>query len=112
LLSLALHEHGFGIGLIFFGVSCLVTAYLMYRSEYFPKTLGVFQALAGISYLINSFAQLLSPSLQEKMVPAILIPAFLGELGTCLWLIVKGLDVAKWDERVRMGPVVDVLTEA
>jgi Domain of unknown function (DUF4386) len=112
LLSLSLHEHGFGIGLIFFGVSCLVTAYLLFRSEYFPRTLGVLQALAGVCYLLNSFAQLLSPSLQEKMVPAILIPAFLGELGTCLWLIVKGLDVAKWDERVRMGPVVDVLTEA
>jgi hypothetical protein len=46
------------------------------------------------------------------MVPAILLPAFIGELGTCLWLIVKGLNVAKWDEQVRMGPVVDVRTEA
>jgi hypothetical protein len=35
----------------------------------------------------------------------------LGELGTCLWLIVKGLNVDKWDERVRIGPVFDVVTE-
>jgi|ERR1700722_481628 len=110
-LSLALHEQGFGVGLIFFGVSCLVSAYLLFRSGYFPRTLGVLQGIAGVSYLINSFAQLLSPSLQEKMVPAILLPAFIGELGTCAWLIVKGLNVAKWDERVRMGPVVDVRTE-
>jgi hypothetical protein len=111
LLSLTLHENGFGVGLVFFAMSCFVTAYLLFRSGYFPKTLGVFQAIAGLSYLINSSAQLLSPSLQEKLVPAILMPAFLGELGTCLWLIVMGLNVAKWNERVRMGPLFDVVTE-
>src|SRR5258708_2156845 len=66
-LSLTLHGYGFGIGLIFFGVSCLVTGYLMFRSEYFPKFLGVLQAIAGLSYLINSFTLLLFPSLADKM---------------------------------------------
>jgi hypothetical protein len=105
-LSLALHEYGFGIGLIFFGVSCMVTGYLMFRSAYFPRTLGVLQAIAGLCYLINSFAQLLSPSLANKMSPTILVPAFIGELATCVWLIVKGINISKWDERVRMGPVI------
>jgi hypothetical protein len=105
-LSLALHEYGFGIGLVFFGVSCLVTAYLLFRSGYFPRTLGVFQGIAGVSYLINSFAQLLSPLLAAKMFPAIVLPAFIGELATCVWLIVKGVNISKWDERVRMGPVI------
>ncbi len=106
-LSLSLHEYGFGIGLVFFGVSCLVTGYLLFRSQYFPKALGVLQAMAGVSYLINSFAQLLSPALAAKMFPAIVLPAFIGELATCLWLIVKGLNVSKWDERLRMGPVIE-----
>jgi hypothetical protein len=104
--SLALHEYGFGVGLVFFGVSCLVTGYLLYRSEYFPKALGVLQAIAGVSYLINSFAQLLSPALAAKMFPLIVLPAFVGEFGTCVWLIVKGISVARWDERLRMGPVI------
>lgn len=106
-LSLSLHEYGFGIGLIFFGVSCLVTAYLLFRSAYFPRALGVLQGIAGLCYLINSFTLLLNPTLAGKMVPAILLPAFIGELGTCLWLIVKGVNVAKWDERLRMGPVIE-----
>ncbi len=106
-LSLTLHESGFGIGLVFFGMSCLVTAYLLFRSEYFPRTLGVLQAIAGISYLMNSFAQLLFPAVAAKMFPAIVLPAFIGELGTCLWLIVKGLNVSKWDERLRLGPVIE-----
>jgi hypothetical protein len=67
--------------------------------------------MAGVCYLINSFALLLVPALEKKMVPAILLPAFLGELGTCLWLLVRGVNLSKWDERVRMRPMVDVLTE-
>ena len=105
-LSLALHEYGFGIGLVFFGVSCLITGYLLFVSGYFPKALGVLQTMAGVSYLVNSFALILSPSLAEKLFPAILLPAFIGELGTCLWLIFMGLNTAKWNERIRTGPLI------
>jgi hypothetical protein len=100
-LSLALHEYGFGIGLIFFGVRCLVVGYLISRSGYFPKSLGVLQAIAGLCYLINSFALLLAPALANKMFPAILFPAFIGELAMGVWLLVKGVNVPKWDEQVR-----------
>lgn len=106
-LSLALHQYGFAIGLIFFGVSCMVTGYLMFRSGYFPSALGVLQGIAGVSYLINSFALILYPSLAAKMFPAIVLPAFLGELATCVWLIVKGVNTSKWNERLRMGPVIE-----
>jgi hypothetical protein len=47
--------------------------------------------LAGLCYLINSFAQRLYPSLAEKMFPGILVPCFVGELATCLWMIVMGV---------------------
>jgi hypothetical protein len=104
-LSLSMHEYGFGVGLIFFGVSCLIVGYLMVRSGYFPKWLGAFQMLAGLCYLINSFAQLLDPSLAERMFPGILIPCFLGELATCLWMIVMGVNVLKWNEWVGIKPV-------
>jgi hypothetical protein len=100
-LFLGLHEYGFGIGLIFFGVSCLVAGYLIYQSGYFPKMLGVLQAIAGLCYLINSLAMLLAPAVADKMFPAILAPAFIGELSTALWLLVMGVNVSKWDERMR-----------
>lgn len=60
-LSLAQHEYGFGIGLIFFGFRCLVVGYLIFRSRYFPKTLGILQVIAGVCYLTNSLALLLTP---------------------------------------------------
>ena len=107
-LSLALHEYGFSIGLIFFGVRCLIIGYLIFGSGYFPKSLGVLQAIAGVCYLTNSFALLLAPALADKMFPAILFPAFIGELAMCMWLLVKGVNVPKWEERVRMGASVQV----
>ena len=105
-LSLTLHEEGFAVGLVFFGVGCLVTGYLMFRSGYFPRAIGLLQALAGVSYLINSFALLLAPALAAKMFPAIVAPAFVGELATCVWLIVRGVNVERWKERLQLGQVV------
>ena len=55
-LFLSLHEYGFGIGLLFFGVSCLVVGYLIYRSRYLPRTIGILQVVAGVCYVVNSLA--------------------------------------------------------
>ena len=97
-LSLTLHESGFGIGLIFFGVSCLVTAYLLFRSGYFPKTLGVLQAMAGVSYLINSFSLFIAPALQARIFPYFTATG-IGEVSLCLWIIVMGVNVQRWKQR-------------
>jgi hypothetical protein len=104
-LSLDLHESGFGIGLVFFGFSCLISGYLMFKSGYFPRLLGVLLIIAGLCYIINTFAQILSPTVAETLFPAILMPAFIGELSVCLWLLVKGVNVPKWNEQLSMGPV-------
>jgi hypothetical protein len=102
-LAIKAHGHGFGIGLIFFGFACLVRGWLIVRSGYLPRFLGVLLLLAGLSYLINSFALLLAPALADAMFPIILLPAFVGELSLCLWLIVKGVNLERWQQRVA-GP--------
>ena len=95
-LAIKAHGHGFGIGLIFFGFACLVRGYLIYRSGYLPKLLGLLLVLAGLGYLVNSFALILAPALAAQLSPAVLVPAFVGELALSLWLIVKGVDRAQW----------------
>jgi Domain of unknown function (DUF4386) len=95
-LSLKSHGYGFGASLIFFGCVCLVLGYLIFRSGYLPKALGVLMQIAGLSYLTNSFALLLVPNFADRIFPAILVPAFIGEASLCLWLIVKGVNVEKW----------------
>jgi len=77
------------------------TGYL--KAGYLPKALGVLMQIAGLSYLTNSFALVLAPALANRLFPAILIPAFVGEASLCLWLIVKGVNVSKWQEQVSAG---------
>ena len=100
-VALRTHDYGFGFGLIFFGAECLVVGYLIVRSEYLPAALGVLMTIAGVCYLTNSFALVLSPSIGAMLFPVILLPPFVAELSMALWLLVKGVYTAKWSERVR-----------
>lgn len=97
------HGYGFGVSLIFFGGACIVTGYLIFRSGYLPKVIGILMAIAGACYLINSFALILSPPVADRLYPAILIPAFVGELSFCLWLLIKGVNLSKWRRRLAIS---------
>lgn len=99
-VSLKVFDYGFGVGLIFFGCECITLGYLIFRSGYLPRILGVLMPLAGLSYLTNSFALLLVPAVAAKLFPAILLPAFVAETSLCLWLLVKGVNVPQWREKV------------
>lgn len=95
-LPLRLHDYGFGIGLIFFGCVCLVQGYLIFKSGFLPKTIGVLMAIAGLSYLTNSITLILAPAYTEVVVPVLAL-ALLGELALSLWLIVKGVNLEEWE---------------
>ncbi len=95
-ISLRAHDNGFGFGLIFFGITCLVVGYLIVKSGYLPKALGILMQIAGVSYLVNSFALILNPPLAATLFPAILLPPFVAELSVALWFVVKGVDLEKW----------------
>lgn len=99
LLSLNTHDVGFAVALMFFGCSCLALGYLTITSALLPRTLGVLMTIAGVCYLANSAAVLLSPRLAAMLFPSILVPAFVGELSFAAWLTVKGVDVAAWQEQ-------------
>ncbi len=98
-LAIKAHSFGFGIGLIFFGVACVVRGYLIFASGFLPKALGGLLVVAGFSYLLNSFALLLAPALASALFPYVLIPAFVGELLLALWMIFKGVDLTAWERR-------------
>jgi hypothetical protein len=95
-LSIKLHDIGFGVGLIFFGFTCLVNGYLIFRSGYLPRIIGVLMQVAGLCYLTNSFILLLVPKLSSIIF---MMPCIVAELSFCLWLIIKGVNVAKWEEK-------------
>jgi Domain of unknown function (DUF4386) len=91
-----LHGHGFGVSLLFFGWFCVTIGYLIFKSQYFPKAIGVLMQIAGVCYLINSFALIASPSVANLLFPAILIPSFIGEVSLALWLLIKGVRIERW----------------
>jgi Domain of unknown function (DUF4386) len=99
-LSLKSHSYGFGVSLTFFGCFCLVVGYLIFRSTYLPRALGILMQIAGLSYLTNSFTLVLAPALTNRLLPAILLPSFVGEASLCLWLLMKGVNVPKWQEQI------------
>jgi len=92
-LALKWHDVGFSIGLTFFGFALLIYGVVIFRSGFFPRFLGVLYGLAGACYLINSYAFFFAPGL---LSPVILLPCLLGEGALALWLLIVGLNEAKW----------------
>jgi Domain of unknown function (DUF4386) len=100
-LSVVAHAGAFGLALVFFGVECLIAGYLIRRSGFFPAAIGWLMQLAGLCYLLNSFAMVLFPPLHARLFPAILVPSFIGESAFCLWLLIRGVDADAWRQRAQ-----------
>jgi hypothetical protein len=79
--------------LVFFGPYCLLLGYLISRSTFLPRILGVLLMLAGLGWLI-----FLSP-LGNHLSTYLQVLGFLAELSLCLWLLVMGVDVQRWKEQ-------------
>jgi len=95
-LAMKTHVFGFGIALLLFGPFFLVTGYLIFKSGYFPRTIGVLYQLAGVAYMFNSFALILAPQFAGRAFMIMLLPAFIGETSFALWLLFKGVRIDKW----------------
>lgn len=98
LLLLQAHGYGYAIGLVFFGVYCLILGYLVLESRYVPRILGVLLLVAGLGYLIDSFGRTLLANyadFEALFGMVVLLPAFLAEVSFSLWLVVKGVDVGR-----------------
>lgn len=98
MLFLDAHSFGFTIGIAFLTIHVFLLGYLIFKSGYFPKILGVLLLVAGAGYLIDSFALLLSTGYETTPVYISLAIA-VAEIAFPLWLLIKGVNVEKWEER-------------
>jgi hypothetical protein len=87
---LRLHALGYNIALVFFGCHCLLIGYLICRSRYLPRLLGILMAVAGFCYIVNSFANFLAPVFAAALFPWILVPAAAAEWTLTGWLLIAG----------------------
>lgn len=99
-LSMKSHVFGFGIALLMFGPYFLIIGYLIYKSNYLPKFIGVLYTISGIGYLVNSFILILAPQLSGIVFMVIVIPVFVGEISLALRLLIKGVDEVEWKKYI------------
>ena len=97
-LFLDLHEHGITIAGIFWGLWLFPMGYLVFKSGYIPRILGVLLIIAGFGYLIDSFAVFLLPNFYATISQFILYTTY-GEFFFPLWLLIKGVNVEQWEKR-------------
>lgn len=98
LLSLKVHARGYAIADVFFGVYCLLIGFLVFKSDFLPKTLGALMAIGGLGYLTDSFALFVLPTLAARL-PDFSALAGIAELALSLWLVVMGVNALKWREK-------------
>jgi hypothetical protein len=92
LLFLNAHELGWSIGIVIFSLHVFVLGYLVYKSGYLPRILGILLLLASVAYLVDGLAILILPSYEETPI-YIMIPIAAAEMLFPLWLLIKGVDV-------------------
>ena len=83
--------NGHLIAQIFWALWLFPLGYMVYKSGYIPKILGVFLMVGCLGYLIEFFGLVLLPDFRDLAIaPYVTIPASIGEIGTCLWLLIMG----------------------
>jgi hypothetical protein len=91
-----LFEYGFAIALVFFGFYCLSFGYLILRSTFFPRVIGMPLAVEGLLYLTTSFAKFLAPGIAARVFP-FLVASAVAEISLCL--LVVGVNEQRWKEQ-------------
>lgn len=91
LFYLNLYTQGNLIVQIFWGLWLFPFGYLVVKSGFLPKILGFLLMAGCFGYLINFFGSFLVPGYNEADISSFIrLPASLGEIGTCLWLLIMG----------------------
>lgn len=92
MLLLKNYNNGILIVQIFWGLWLYPFGYLVYKSNFLPKVLGVFLMLGCLGYVINVFGRITIPEFSSYVLSSyITLPASIGEIGICLWLLIVGV---------------------
>lgn len=92
--ALRLQPKGLNIALVFHGFYCMLIAYLIFRSTFLPRILGVLMAFAGLGWLTY-----LSNPLVNYLSPYNLASGLLGDVSVFLWLLMMGVNAQRWKEQ-------------
>jgi hypothetical protein len=94
LLLLRINDNGAAIALAFFGFATVVQGWLVYRSGFLPRWLGVIEIIGGFGWLT-----FLSPPLGMRVFTYVAVYALIGLLAMIIWLLTVGIDDQRWRAR-------------
>lgn len=97
LLLLLLKFFGAGLFMVFYGIAAMLRGYLIFRSGYLPRFLGILLMAAGAGFILKNVTLVLAPAYSHN---AFLAPMFFAAVALAGWLLVRGVDVQRWDARV------------
>jgi hypothetical protein len=94
---LEMNEYGIYVASIFWGLWLFPLGYLVFKSGFLPKILGIYLMISCFGYLIDFVTFFFIPDF------GVSINMFTGwaELILCLWLLIKGVNVEEWEKRAQ-----------
>jgi Domain of unknown function (DUF4386) len=90
------------LDLVFFGLWCILTGYLIWRSTFLPRLLGALLALDGLGWTLYVW-----PPLATSLFPVIAVVAAFAEFPMQIWLLVMGVNNERWTEQARAARTSD-----
>jgi Domain of unknown function (DUF4386) len=104
-LSLKLYGYGGDIFMVFYGIGCILSGYLIFGSTYLPKLLGVLLAFGGLGFVARNLAVVLTPAYAS---PYLALPMMIGVVALTLWLLFRGVDSQRWQEKALVSEATAV----
>lgn len=102
MLFLNLHKDGFWIGQIFFAAWLFPLGYLVFKSGFLPKLLGIILMVHGVGWLMTVCQYFLFPG--YEVITYLTYPlGFIAEFGLTLWLLIKGVNIEQWEKHALVG---------
>ena len=107
MLLVGAHDFAINISYVFFGLNIFFLGYLIFKSDYVPRILGVLLIVASVGYQIDSFASFLSSDYADNEALFFVFvggPAIIAEFSLTLWLLIKGVKVQEQDNHAPASP--------
>lgn len=95
-LSLQLQDAGLLISFLFWGLEEVLTGYLIFRSGFLPRILGVLLGISGLLYLSDPLLTFGGPAIGAAVFPSALALCLPGEFLSAFWTATVGLNVSRW----------------
>ena len=94
LLSLRYYSYGGALFTAYYGVAWIIRSYLIFRSGYLPRLIAILMGIGGFAFVLRNFLLVLAPAYASDVLLMLMFPGGLFLMG---WLLVRGVDVAKWN---------------